>query len=152
MRYRNLRIAFSVTCGIACMLLILLWVRSYWRRDRLAGQFTSARAFHVDSFVGRLAMSWRVRPQGVAPVRTEFSTYNDPEGFWNRNENILGFHIEGDPGITFVSMPFWFLVVLTSSLCYLSWLPWRFSLRTLLIATTLVALLLGLTVYILSTH
>src|SRR6476620_7609681 len=30
MRFRKLRIAWSVMCGIACVLLIVLWVRSYW--------------------------------------------------------------------------------------------------------------------------
>ena len=30
MRFRKLRIAWSVVCGIACVLLIALWVRSYW--------------------------------------------------------------------------------------------------------------------------
>ena len=29
MRFRKLRIAFSATCLIACVLLIVLWVRSY---------------------------------------------------------------------------------------------------------------------------
>ena len=51
MRFRKLRIAFSATCLIACVLLIVLWVRSYWctrlctsdgshitRIDRFAGQ------------------------------------------------------------------------------------------------------------------
>ena len=33
MRFRKLRIAFSATCLIACVLLIVLWVRSYWRSD-----------------------------------------------------------------------------------------------------------------------
>src|SRR5258705_7220858 len=33
MRFRNLRIAWSVGCGIACVLLIVLWVRSYWWAD-----------------------------------------------------------------------------------------------------------------------
>ena len=36
MKYRKLRIAFSVTCGIACVLLVVLWVRSYWWVDLLA--------------------------------------------------------------------------------------------------------------------
>ena len=30
MKFRKLRIAFSATCLIACVLLIVLWVRSYW--------------------------------------------------------------------------------------------------------------------------
>ena len=32
MRFRKLRIAWSVGCGILCVLLIVLWVRSYWWR------------------------------------------------------------------------------------------------------------------------
>ena len=30
MRFRKLRIAWSVGWGVACLLLIALWVRSYW--------------------------------------------------------------------------------------------------------------------------
>ena len=33
MRFRKLRIAWSVVCAIACVLLIALWVRSYWWMD-----------------------------------------------------------------------------------------------------------------------
>src|SRR6188474_3195978 len=35
MRFRKLRIAFSAVCGLACVLLAALWVRSYWREDFL---------------------------------------------------------------------------------------------------------------------
>src|SRR6476660_4929266 len=33
MRFRKLRIAWSVMCAIACVLLIVMWVRSYSHRD-----------------------------------------------------------------------------------------------------------------------
>ena len=33
MRFRKLRIAWSVVWGLACVLLIALWVRSYWYWD-----------------------------------------------------------------------------------------------------------------------
>jgi hypothetical protein len=32
---RYLRIAFSATCVVVCLLLIVFWVRSYWRCDML---------------------------------------------------------------------------------------------------------------------
>src|SRR5215207_8940989 len=35
MRFRKLRIAFSATCLIAWVLLIALWVRSYWWIDSI---------------------------------------------------------------------------------------------------------------------
>jgi len=41
----------------------------------------------------------------------------------------------------------WLLAMLVSACVPLSWLPWRFSLRTLLIATALVAVVLGLIVW-----
>src|SRR5215207_1862396 len=33
MRFRKLRIAWSVAYSMACVLLIVLWVRSYWKLD-----------------------------------------------------------------------------------------------------------------------
>src|SRR5262245_50076384 len=33
MRFRKLRIAWSVGCGVLCVLLIVMWVRSYWWAD-----------------------------------------------------------------------------------------------------------------------
>ena len=46
MRFRKLRIAWSVGCGIACVLLIVLWVRSYTVIDshycRLTDRWTLA--------------------------------------------------------------------------------------------------------------
>jgi uncharacterized SAM-binding protein YcdF (DUF218 family) len=37
MRYRKLRIAWSVVCGIACVLLVVLWVRSQSLYDAVRG-------------------------------------------------------------------------------------------------------------------
>src|SRR3954452_16583681 len=36
LRRTKLRIAWSVFWGVACVLLIVLWVRSYWRREVIA--------------------------------------------------------------------------------------------------------------------
>jgi hypothetical protein len=47
-------------------------------------------------------------------------------------------------------MPNWLLVLVFATLAAVPWLPWwskRFSLRTLLIATTLIAVILGAIVY-----
>ena len=48
----------------------------------------------------------------------------------------------------YVCVPYWFLVLLSvADLPSHPWLRWRFSLRTLLIATTLVAVVLGIIVW-----
>jgi hypothetical protein len=85
---RWLRIAWSVFWGTACVLVFLLWGKSF-------------------------------------PIDGHIVTFGDP-------------------------VPFFLLAVLIGVLAYLPWnrLFWRFSLRTLLIATTLVAVGLGLKVFL----
>ena len=47
MRFRKLRIAWSVGCGlVACVLLIALWVRSYWFDDSVAKGHITSRFEH----------------------------------------------------------------------------------------------------------
>jgi hypothetical protein len=51
---RYMRITVSFTCGIFCLLLIVLWIRSHWRRDILAGQVRS-QWIVVESVDGHVA-------------------------------------------------------------------------------------------------
>ena len=41
MKHRKLRIAWSVAWGIVAVLLVALWVRSYWRLDTLSPSRTT---------------------------------------------------------------------------------------------------------------
>src|SRR4051812_4134346 len=54
MEYLKLRIAWSVVWAVAAVLLMVLWVRSYWRSDTLGtpSPFTSCGAL-FESFDGR---------------------------------------------------------------------------------------------------
>jgi hypothetical protein len=49
---RYLRIAFSVSCGIVCVLQILLWVRSYWIYEYVAGPLPQSYAVSGQSLRG----------------------------------------------------------------------------------------------------
>jgi hypothetical protein len=62
-----------------------------------------------------------------------------------RRVSALGFELVNYPNPFAVAIPFWFLVPLTGMLAAVPWvrIPWRFSLRTLLIAITLIAFALG---------
>src|SRR6478736_9471608 len=61
MRFRKLRIAWSVGCGILCVLLIVLWVRSYRWCDTVYCQIRSPPSFGVVSIQSRLFCGYEQR-------------------------------------------------------------------------------------------
>ena len=152
MKYRKLRIAWSIAWGVACLLLIILWVRSRDRFDLLIQHVTPTTGFTVVSARERILLS--VGGLGKE-LRSDFASMpherlHDVETFakgWGfetqvyRSPNPLGVSIK---------IPHWFPTFFFPMLAAFPWLRWRFSLRTLLIAMTLVAVGLVLVVYALS--
>jgi hypothetical protein len=160
MRFRKLRIAWSVVCGIACVLLIVLWVRSYWWYDMLVLDLHS-RMVGFGSFRGEFVHSlfnvtpppdggnfhWVNRSEYITAA-TEFPLVRNGRPA----ETTLGFGWFTGVDWHYLFVPIWLPVVSTAALAIILWLPafHRFSLRTLLIATTLVGVVLGLSVYVAS--
>jgi hypothetical protein len=149
---RYLRTAFSATCLIACVLLIALWVRSYSWHDMVAIGITLEGGFLVTSEQGAAEL-WYI----TAPSFVEWKVTNIPSPSQNllpigTEESYAGFLFEKYTDGFRLSVPYWFLVPVVTALAAVPWLRWwsnRFSLRTLLIATTLVAVVLGLIIAVL---
>jgi hypothetical protein len=143
--FHSLRIAWSVAFGILCLLLIALWVRSYWRFDYVSGMATANRQVEVFAIQGRLVIgTWAETT--FAPWRRQSNPVSDSQAtvrIIEPHENALGFAIV-KPSLV---VPYYFLVFVTGVVVAAPWLPWRFSLRTLLIVTTLAAVGLGVVVY-----
>ena len=93
----------------------------------------------VEIYEGKLSLSWEPR----APYRTEWAGQINRYGFrYNVYSN----------GLRYMWAPLWAvgasLVAAAATLAAWPCLRWRFSLRTLLIATTLVAVGLGLIMWL----
>jgi hypothetical protein len=174
---KTLRIALTALSLTACVLLMVLWVRSYWRADRLHWSFAGKQSIAVASKQGLLfLLHYKDVPQPNAWT-TGFYTFStaDQQAFpmdEMEDRSTLGFDVLRQPpyfipelkeqlpgnimrtwnsGIMFlkgsaVAIPYWFLIMATVALATLPWFRKRFSLRTLLIATTLVAVGLGIIV------
>ena len=140
-RFSKLRIAWSVLAAFACICLIVFWVRSFRITDALieyrngrAHQLASARGELIDSapheatYSSSTNRSWKYAPRGL------------PED-WRVPANILGFRF-GAPNSSMI--PYWFVLLITAGIGIVPWMHWKFSLRTILIAVTAVAVLLGL--------
>jgi hypothetical protein len=159
MRFRKLRIAWSVWWGLVCVLLIVLWVRSYDKWDWLRGEvfdniWIDARSLHgeigfncgYDARSPLLPLDWSTHSN--LQVRGHWATADNGISTSLQEKGILGFYFNAGKNSLHTSFPHWFPPIMVLVLAAASWLPFkRFSLRTLLIATTLVAGVLGLAVY-----
>jgi hypothetical protein len=151
MKYRKLRIAWSVACGIAVVLSVAMWVRTRYSIDGISGPLSRSTHFGVMSrhggvgiafFHGGQPTSWSVNshpPDLEVPIDYE-TVFGFIEFQTLGNQTIWGFRLR---------VPYWSLVLLFITIAAIPWLCGRFSLRTLLIATTVVAIVLGLAVMLL---
>ena len=147
MRFRKLRIAFSAVCGIACVLLFALWVRSYWQHDYLY-QFNSNLYTGIESDWGIVSfkqLDFRVFPSRRHAIEA-WTLAVIPPSAPDTNQHRFQWVWANMTGMLQVVVPHWFLVVSTATLATVPWVR-RFNLRTLLIVMTLVAAVLGLVVY-----
>ena len=164
MRFRKLRIAWSVCAGLAAVLLILLWVRSYsWSDTILCMKHSSGSSWFgtyesdsssttVTSELGTIKLCWEQSPD-FAHDSWEFRSETTDRPIIEKIElGYLGLKTEMTwYGRLFAvsHQTFLLVAVLLTAAPWLRSLRWRFSLRTLLIATTLVAVVLGLIVAVL---
>ena len=131
MRFRKLRIAWSVACGIACVLLVVLWVRSRGTIDTVAAGYWPGRRVLVESHLGKVYVGFYSGPVTLYRLSNQIRPSN---------------YFPSLKTATFV-VPLWIFIVATALAGTAPWLRKRYSLRTLLIATTLIAVVLGLVVW-----
>jgi hypothetical protein len=153
MRFRKLRIAWSVCWGILAVLLVALWVRSYWWGDTIALPYVNTTHIPATSYEGWVTLqssrpynrlsAWQIKHISIDEQNKAEQKFIASGGLVTHRINHFGL----DEKHYFFQLPYWFLLLFTAAFIAIPWLPWRFSLRTLLIATTLVAVVLGLIVY-----
>jgi len=145
-KYRKLRIAFSVGCGVLCLLLIVLWVRSYTYVEQVLCTVNDTYVF-VSSLPGVSGFSI-LSEEYVYP----WIVYRMPTKEWleSRDAKELdemwgGFYVRLKNGPTLMA-PYWFLSLVAATFAVAPWAHRlkRFSLQALLAVMTLVAAFLGL--------
>ena len=138
-RFRKLRIVWSVLCVLFCQVLILQWIFSYSSDDRWAVPLGDSGGIMFGTCQGRILAKPNVNISEWSSHSTEF----DPT-YWNENTPRWCF---GENEL--YAIPCWSPVLLAGAFAVAPWIRWskRFGLRTILILTTFVAAVLGLIVY-----
>jgi hypothetical protein len=150
---RLLNIA-SIVCLVVCVALMAMWVRSYYRYDELQGNYLGVCGFSVGSNQGRVVVEYAATPlskdedwnwKGLSFPADDLQQAE--VALRLRHTSVLGFsswRLRTNCQLT--SIPIWFLVLATGWLAMafrLRW-PWRFTVRSMFIATTFLAVVLGI--------
>jgi hypothetical protein len=143
---RLLRIGWSAGCVVACLLLIALWVRSYSAIHKADLNLLALKEVFAENQL-RLAESRSsssgVSAEGIAVseergVKLEQVLVEYQAELWTKQKPLL------------MQIAIYYSVSLlcVAALAVGPWIRWHFSLRTLLIVTTLVAVVLGVIVWV----
>jgi hypothetical protein len=135
MKYRKLRIAWSVGWGVVAVLLCVLWIRSYWYCDHIG--------------YSGIAVSHNFGVVQLVSVPTQYSGWiRLATPFDEGDLRVPAFYYDGDSWTNYcINAPYWILILGSATIAAVPWLRVRYSLRTLLIATTFIAVLLGMIVW-----
>ncbi len=140
----RIRIAMSVCFGVLAFALCVLWVGSYWQRSVVPLKTTYDHRYELVSAEGKLIFLSRNRIY----FNFEFIPQN-PYSFVPdlKTQTRLGFGRIDKVGYWAFSVAYGWLASTAIAAALVPWMRWRFGLRTLLLATTLIAVALGLVVY-----
>jgi hypothetical protein len=157
MKYRKLRIAWSVAWGVVAVLVAGLWVRSYSKWDELSGEALDNIWIQARSIHGEILLAGGYSPN-TSLIPLSWSTHHNLEvrDRWvTADSGSIGTSLERRGRLGFCGIlgnnslhaffPHWFPPILFLALATAPW--WRFGLRTLLIVMTLVAVVLGMIVW-----
>ncbi len=151
---KYLRIGITALSLTACVLLLVLWARSYGRREYMAFRASNTVAISAVSHQSRIVFVADVQPVDRRPGLAAWMAETEHVTGWNLRwlgEPIhrakWGGSIQrlslGGIGVS-IQTPHWLLALVLGAIaaCTSSKRPYRFSLRTLLIASTLVGVAL----------
>jgi hypothetical protein len=146
MGFRKLRIAWSVVWGLITVLLIVLWLRSNYLLDDIYVPLGPSSYLHASSVANHVGIGLG----NSSPSGTWFwgtLVVRDWRALVGDTPPEVVNHTIGIDHRTLV-MAIWLPALLSCVIAVCPWLPLQFSLRTLLVATTLVAVVLGLIVWL----
>lgn len=153
MRYRKLRITWSVCWAVISVLFVVAWVRSYSWEDAITAPGDGSR--RLGSAEGWMTIRW-TEPRWKEMRRkpsfqlTKWQVVSRPVE--ERDQRYARMRVQSRPAqLGFVDagavqFPYWLPLIVCIGMFVAPWIQ-RFSLRTLLIATTAIALVLGLLVW-----
>ena len=151
LRFRRLRIALSAFCGLTAVLLLVLFVWSYWWLGAIVIPLSRNRVVALYAIKGTVGAGTSIA-QRRRPLTFDALSADRAIEVW-RDVNVTppspwfgGIIKIKETDLISVYLPTWIVIGVVVAMSVAPWTRWQFTLRTLLIATTLIAVLFGLMV------
>ena len=142
-----LRIGFSAGCGIVCLLMIAWWARSYSWMDGFFVKLLPSGHVQVSAGDGRMCI-WLERK----PIDRWFSSHSrlitEKLPAPDAEDRIPWLDVCPFPNLIRIYTAHWLLAVVAGSLAVIPWCPRKFTLRGLLLVTTVIATVVGVIVWV----
>jgi hypothetical protein len=151
MKFRKLRILWSLGCGIPCLLLIVMWVRNFWWSDVAWAPLPGGWQVVIASADGQVefGISQAQNRPDVASWAWETYTASRNSAFevLVPQKRVIRYHVFRNRNFALV-VPHWLLTTVVLLLAIVPWIPWsrRFTIRTLLIIMAIMSVALALAV------
>jgi hypothetical protein len=148
MKYRKLRIAWSVVCGIATVLIVVFWVRSYWHADSITRVGNDQILTRFGTASGTLffgCADYKTTPNIHSPEETDGWMYQEYDSI--PLIKVAGWKFNWGATERLITLPAWFVTLLFFTLATAPWLhptAWQFSLRTMFLTLTAASVVFGL--------
>jgi hypothetical protein len=138
MRYRKLRIAWSLGCGLLAVLLCVLWVRSYWRWDSAWLSLPSREVVNISSALNIVQFHYESVEVNQGST-FEADVIHDDMGL---PDSLV--HFRCFPTMTgfTIELPIWSVVLSSLFFAAVPWIRWKFSVLFLVLLTALLRVLL----------
>jgi hypothetical protein len=122
-----------------CVLLIALWIRSFHSCDLITKRDSSNLTTTLGSERGTMYLSRSVPTNwGGKSAGRKLTPHGWKHSVIEPVDSPKPFLFHLTPSNETIHFPYWLPVTVSALAAIVPWSPWRFSLRTLLIATTLV--------------
>jgi hypothetical protein len=146
---RDMRFAVTVSSGLLAGILAIVWVRSHFRAEVISGT-TQQRLYQIGYGQGKIAIGADYTRASFAPFHFDVLSTAIVSGADRNSALRLRRGVDVGKGDWLIAIPIWPMLLVAT---FVSVAPWchfqrQFSLRTLLIVTTLAALLIGLAVWL----
>lgn len=154
---RRARIAMLVFFSVLTVAILLLWVWSHWTYDSVHG-YTFGHYWWIESFGGVVEIECVQRKSAPSEDTIDYDWHENfsvMDTYWEhefddvRVGSVFYYGRSKSAPLVVLKFSYWLPTLLICATNVMLWYrpPARFSLRTLLIATTLVAVSLGLACY-----